>query len=101
MLLVWHTVFTNKYNLRGRVINLEQSLEAFVKSEHRVMVIKGDWGVGKTYAWNKYIETHGGSLTQIAYSYISLFGKNSLQDIKKSIFIPRKRSVQKNRSKMR
>ncbi|EMB4717934.1 hypothetical protein I4510_04830 [Klebsiella pneumoniae] len=68
------------------MINLEQSLEAFVKSEHRVMVIKGDWGVGKTYAWNKYIETHGGSLTQIAYCYISLFGKNSLQDIKKSIF---------------
>lgn len=68
------------------MINLEQSLEAFIKSEHRVMVIKGDWGVGKTYAWNKYIETHGSSLTQIAYSYISLFGKNSLQDVKKNIF---------------
>ncbi|HBA7580053.1 TPA: hypothetical protein J1Y56_002940, partial [Escherichia coli] len=68
------------------MINLEQSLEAFIKSEHRVMVIKGDWGVGKTYAWNKYIETHGSSLTQIAYSYISLFGKNSLQDVKNNIF---------------
>ncbi len=53
-----------------------------------VMSIKGAWGVGKTYAWNKYL-INAKNQNRIAlekYSYVSLFGINSLADLKFSIF---------------
>jgi hypothetical protein len=67
---------------------LERSLDAFFKGEAKVAVIKGSWGVGKTYFWNNYIDKRisNKNLSQIAYSYISLFGKTSLLDVKKSLF---------------
>lgn len=65
-----------------------QSLDTFFNSEDQVLVIRGAWGVGKTYLWDKYIKTRqeSGELTQIAYSYVSLFGKSSLADIRVAIF---------------
>ncbi|CCK74948.1 conserved hypothetical protein [Oleispira antarctica RB-8] len=67
---------------------LEDSFDAFFKSEAKVAVIKGNWGVGKTYFWDSYIDRRitDKDLSQIAYSYISLFGKTSLSDVKKSLF---------------
>lgn len=64
--------------------SLQQSLDTFFAGDARVLVIKGAWGVGKTYFWDKYIENK--KLVQIAYSYVSLFGKTSLADIRASIF---------------
>ena len=50
-----------------------------------VLCITGQWGVGKTYAWNHYLKT-----AQVValedYAYVSLFGQNSLQDVRNSIF---------------
>ena len=68
--------------------HLEKSLQAFFKSEAKVAVIKGDWGVGKTYFWDNYISKRieANDLGQLAYSYISLFGSSSLDDIRKSVF---------------
>lgn len=68
--------------------NLEKSLQAFFESEAKVVVIKGDWGVGKTYFWDQYIsrKISSGSLHQLAYSYISLFGSSSLEDVRKRVF---------------
>ncbi len=68
--------------------NLEKSFDAFLKGEAKVAVIKGGWGVGKTYLWDKYIaqRVEDNNLNQVAYSYISLFGKKSLSDVRKSIF---------------
>lgn len=68
---------------------IKQQIGRFLVSEApEVMAIKGAWGVGKTYAWNKYL---AGARNQkkIAlgkYSYVSLFGINSLNDLKFSIF---------------
>lgn len=64
------------------------SLKAFFDSEAKVAVIKGNWGVGKTYFWDKYISTRIESkdLSQLAYSYISLFGVSSLEDVRKRVF---------------
>lgn len=69
--------------------NLESSFDAFFRGEAKVAVIKGNWGVGKTYFWNNYIDKriNDKNLSQIAYSYISLFGKTSLADVKKAYFI--------------
>lgn len=68
--------------------HLEKSLQAFFESEAKVVVIKGDWGVGKTYFWDNYISKRIelGDLPQLAYSYISLFGNSSLDDVRKRVF---------------
>lgn len=69
-------------------ISFTRSLDAFFDGEDKVLVIKGNWGVGKTFSWNAYIEARiaAKDLHQIAYSYVSLFGKTSLADIRASIF---------------
>ena len=68
--------------------HLEMSLRAFFNSEAKVAVIKGNWGVGKTYFWDNYISRRIESrdLSQLAYSYISLFGSSSLSDVRKRVF---------------
>ncbi len=67
--------------------HLSKSFDAFFSSEAKVAVLKGSWGVGKTYFWDDYIAKRiDQKLPQIAYSYISLFGKTTLNDVKKSIF---------------
>lgn len=65
-----------------------QSLNAYLSGPDRVLVIRGHWGVGKTYSWDSYVEEgiKKGTLTQIAYSYISLFGKGTLAEVKASVF---------------
>ncbi|WP_460052736.1 P-loop NTPase fold protein [Pseudomonas sp. H1_A05] len=67
---------------------LKKSLDVFFESSSGVIVLRGDWGVGKTYFWDDYITSRiqKKDLTQIAYSYVSLFGRNSLADIRASIF---------------
>ncbi|WP_139835864.1 P-loop NTPase fold protein [Pseudomonas sp. R16(2017)] len=67
---------------------LNQSLDYFFSNESNVVVIKGDWGVGKTYFWNSYFDDRKKSnyFNQIAYSYVSLFGKNSIEQIQGEIF---------------
>jgi hypothetical protein len=80
----------------------------------KVMAIIGDWGTGKTYTWNKLLENWSKSSTDVGnwvekirkllttwrksstemkdqynfkqYSYVSLFGINSLEAFKWSIF---------------
>jgi hypothetical protein len=53
-----------------------------------VVCISGRWGVGKTYAWREQLEEarkeHGIALKR--YAYVSLFGVNSLDDLKFAIF---------------
>jgi len=57
-------------------------------SESEVVSITGDWGVGKTYAWRRYlVEARDEKKIGLKhYSYVSLFGLNSLEDLKYSIF---------------
>jgi hypothetical protein len=54
-----------------------------------VVCISGHWGVGKTYAWNKYLNDakgRAGGIVLEHYSYVSLFGITSLDDLKHAIF---------------
>jgi hypothetical protein len=55
--------------------------------EPQVLCIKGKWGVGKTFAWRKYLadaESEKASAFD-RYSYVSLFGLNSLDDLRYAI----------------
>ena len=53
-----------------------------------VMAIKGEWGVGKTFSWKKFL-TEANAKNDVKldrYSYVSLFGINSLEAFKYTIF---------------
>jgi KAP family P-loop domain len=57
-------------------------------TEPGVLCITGEWGVGKTFLWRLVLDhlrkTNGLSITR--YSYVSLFGLNSLDDVKSALF---------------
>jgi hypothetical protein len=69
-----------------KIHQITTSLEAFLAhKEKNVLVIKGAWGVGKTYFWENYIKKST-SHKYSAYSYVSLFGISSLGEMQSSIF---------------
>jgi hypothetical protein len=53
-----------------------------------VICLRGKWGVGKTYVWNDELQTAQtkGSIRLERTSYVSLFGLNSLDEVKATIF---------------
>lgn len=59
-----------------------------VSGEPGVLAIKGEWGAGKTFAWNKYLleARNENRIALRKYSYISTFGINSVDVFKYSIF---------------
>jgi len=69
--------------------NIQNTLNSFFDDKKlSVIVLKGSWGIGKTYFWENYIQEKikEKELSQTAYSYISLFGLNSLVELKSRIF---------------
>lgn len=68
---------------------IESEIKRFLRDDRaEVLCIKGKWGVGKTFAWRKWLAEIGadGSLKPKSYAYVSLFGLNSLDNLKYSIF---------------
>src|SRR5690348_12146977 len=68
---------------------LETEVRRFLASKNpEVVCITGRWGVGKTYAWKKFLKDARitGKIALPRYSYVSLFGINSLDDLKYAIF---------------
>ncbi len=66
---------------------IEPQIKKFLSTENaEVMVIKGKWGIGKTFAWNKFILSEKSNIKLKKYSYVSLFGINSLDTFKYTIF---------------
>lgn len=68
---------------------IKEQIFQFLSSETpEVMAIKGEWGVGKTYSWKKFL-TEANTADEVKldrYSYVSLFGINSLDAFKYTIF---------------
>ena len=68
---------------------IESEIRRFLSTtEPEAICISGHWGVGKTYGWNRFLKD-----AQVAkkfalprYSYVSLFGINSLDELKYSVF---------------
>lgn len=68
---------------------LEKEIRRFLaSSDAEVLCISGKWGVGKTFAWNKYLNEadKAGAVGLDRYSYVSLFGRNSLDDVRSAVF---------------
>lgn len=69
------------------VIQVEKALHDFaVNRMGSAIVLKGEWGTGKTYLWNSVIAKNRSDFARVNYSYVSLFGINSLADLKRSVF---------------
>jgi len=67
------------------LITVHEEVKRFLRnSEPMVMCISGKWGVGKTYTWNMYLREaiKNKEIGLLRYSYASLFGKNTINDIK-------------------
>ena len=68
---------------------IKDQIFQFLSSEQpEVMAIKGEWGVGKTFSWKKFLKEAciENKLHLERYSYVSLFGINSLDAFKYTIF---------------
>jgi hypothetical protein len=64
---------------------IEDQINRFLASNvPEVIVIRGSWGSGKTYAWNKFLKTAicEKRVKLSYYSYVSLFGLDLLADLK-------------------
>jgi hypothetical protein len=51
------------------------------------LALKGEWGVGKTYAWNQILQANKADIKLKNYSYVSLFGATSLSELRTTIFL--------------
>jgi hypothetical protein len=66
---------------------IKQEVRRFLSTtEPEVVCIKGRWGVGKTFAWHRQVEECKNVIALPKYSYVSLFGVNSLDELKYAIF---------------
>jgi hypothetical protein len=68
---------------------VQAEIERFLRSEDpEVLCVTGDWGVGKTFNWQTTLDRLR-TAKQVGlgrYSYVSLFGINSLEAFKQSLF---------------
>ena len=67
---------------------VKEQVQRFLSSDTpEVLAIKGDWGVGKTYSWHKHIKEFKSECALKSYSYVSLFGINSISELKQTTFL--------------
>lgn len=70
------------------LIQVKSVIENFVQNKRNdLLIIKGNWGVGKTYFWQSTIAeaSRKGKIGHTNYSYISLFGIDSFESLKNTI----------------
>lgn len=75
----------NDSHLSITISKLIKNLDDFFdldRDSGAVLSIKGSWGIGKTYFWNKYASE---KFEKNKYVYISLFGLSQIDDIRAKI----------------
>ena len=68
---------------------VEKEIERFLASaEPEVLCMRGKWGVGKTFSWKVFVgkAKDGCALALPSYAYVSLFGVNTLDQLKYAVF---------------
>jgi chromosomal replication initiation ATPase DnaA len=71
---------------------VKTAVEKFIENTRNdFLLIKGEWGVGKTYFWKDIIakSSEADKVGHRHYAYISLFGIDSLESLKNSIIAAR------------
>jgi hypothetical protein len=70
------------------VANLEKRLlDLLDKKSSFVIALTGEWGIGKTQFWNSFKKKYHGQFKLRKYSYVSLFGIDSLESLKYEIAV--------------
>ncbi|WP_395600134.1 P-loop NTPase fold protein [Pseudomonas sp. B19125] len=64
----------------------EKLLEFASHKKGEAIILKGGWGVGKTHLWESIVKENKTKFCSASYSYVSLFGLNSLKDLKQAIY---------------
>ena len=65
------------------------ALRKFIATANsEIIALQGKWGVGKTYAWQLFMKEaiNARTVGLPKYAYVSLFGANSIDDVRQSIF---------------
>ncbi len=73
-----------------KLTKIEEKLyDILIKQDEAVVVsIAGDWGIGKTYFWkNIFLKKYKNEIKDAKVAYISLFGIDSISDIRTSILL--------------
>ncbi len=68
---------------------VSREIQRFLASDKaEVLCVRGKWGVGKTFAWRHDLSEAArlGILAKQEYAYVSLFGLNSLDELRYAIF---------------
>ncbi|MBY0354194.1 MAG: ATP-binding protein [Rickettsiales bacterium] len=68
---------------------VEEQIYKILKTDTpEVIAIRGAWGTGKTTAWKRYLKQakNRGEISLKKYSYVSLFGVNSIEALKFALF---------------
>jgi hypothetical protein len=71
------------------IVFAKSALRKFISTpDPEVIALQGKWGVGKTYTWRLLLEESIGAkaVGLPRYAYVSLFGSNSIDDVRQSIF---------------
>jgi hypothetical protein len=68
---------------------VRQAIHAFLRTPNpQVLCIRGKWGVGKTFIWDEVFNQAkvDGSVALPYYCYVSLFGLQSIDEVRQTIF---------------
>ena len=64
----------------------KSEISRFLKSDEvEVLCLRGKWGTGKTYTWTDTLKKEKDNTAFKTYSYVSLFGINSIDAFKRAI----------------
>lgn len=71
-----------------RLAAVEKALAAFSASdEPTTLALKGPWGRGKTFYWDRFIRARAADTPTLGYAYVSLFGLGSLAEMKRAVAV--------------
>ena len=76
-----------------------ERIKKFISNdENDLIVIKGEWGIGKTFFWKELVSiaASDSKLGKENYAYVSLFGVNDLSDLKNAIITSFEKSRELN-----
>ena len=79
----------NVENLEKRLIDLIDEESSFA------IALTGEWGIGKTYFWKEFYKKNHTNLEVNKYSYVSLFGIDSIDALKFEIALSTHETTQK------
>src|SRR5277367_1096446 len=69
-------------------MNIEPTLKHLLfHHEPFICLVKGQWGVGKTYFVKQFIREHHASIAKQNYAYVSLFGISNSDELMQAIYL--------------